>query len=200
MKLKQLRTVFQEVARGNPNLGDIAILKADALGARAHPDAIAKLQPVVGYHPPVDLDALMALPEGSFGYEYAHHMRRNKLQPFNVSPGMAALAQENVFALRYAVTHDIFHVLLGFDTSYAGEMGVLAFAVAQDYSRLQRVGLWMATVLYPVLAPGQMRQIARNRRRGYALGKQAKFLLGYRFEEMWERSLHEVRQELNLLD
>ncbi len=198
VKIRQLLSAFQEAAQDNPNLGDLAILKADAVGARANPQVMAQLQSVAGYHPPIDLDNLLALPKDSFGYAYAHHMRHNALQPFTVSAEREALAQQNVFALRYAVTHDIFHVLLGFDTSYAGEMGVLAFAVAQDYSRFQHLGLWIASLLYPMLAPQQTRQIAENRRLGHQLGKRAKFLLGYRFEELWERSLQDVRQELNL--
>lgn len=181
-------------------LGDFAILKAEALGAKADPAIAAQLAPVVGYYPPIDLEQLHQLPPGSFGYEYAHHMLTNQLQPFNVSPELATVAQRNVFALRYAVTHDIFHVLLGFDTSYAGEMGVLAFAAAQGYSPLQRISLAIAGVLYPLLAGGQRQQIAANRRRGWALGQQATFLLSERFEEKWALPLSQVRQEFNLPD
>lgn len=180
------------------NLGDLAILKADALGAKASPEVEEQLQDVVGYYPPIDLEQLLHLPSNSFGYTYAHHMTYNQLRPFNVSPAMAEIAQNNVFALRYAVTHDIFHVLLGFDTSYAGEMGVLAFAVAQNYSRSQRIGLWIAQWLYPLLAPRQVQSIRDCQTRGEALGKQANFLLGYRFEEQWEKPLDEMRTELGL--
>ena len=183
---------------GKANPGDFAILKADAFGARANPEVLARLQSVVGYYPPIDLEFLATLPSGSLGYEYARHMRSLALQPLTVSPALEEVARRNVFALRYAITHDIFHVLLGFDTSYAGEMGVLAFAVAQGYSPLQRPALWIATILYPLLAPGQIRAIFENRRAGLRLGREARFLLGYRFEEMWERPLLEVAQELGL--
>lgn len=193
--IQAMRTVrSQEATR----LGDFAILKADALGAQADPAVRAQLEPVVGYYPPIDLEALSQLPEGSFGYEYAHHMQTNHLSPFSVSPTLEAVARRNVFALRYAITHDIFHVLLGFDTSYAGEMGVLAFAVAQGYSRSQRLALGLASALYPLLAPAQRRAIAASRRRGLALGQQAGFLLGQRFEDQWELPLDTVRRQLGL--
>lgn len=199
MRWQHLPRLFREIQRGKKSrLGDIAILKADMLGAGATPAIAPLLDSVVGYYPPIDLDRLHSMPEGSFGYEYARHMRANGLQPLEVSPELDAIARRNVFALRYAVTHDIFHVLLGFDTSYAGEMGVLAFAVAQKYSRSQRLGLWIATWLYPLLAPRQWRQICASKRQGLEFGQQAKFLLGYRFEEQWERSLDEVRAELDL--
>ncbi len=196
IKVRQLMTVVQQARQGEGKLGDLALLKADALGAAARPTVMQQLRPVIGYHPPIDLDILRQLPEGTLGYEYACHMTDNSLQPFVISPELEGLARQNVFAMRYAVTHDIFHVILGFDTSYAGEMGVLAFSAAQGYSRSQQVGLWLATVLYPLLAPSQIQQIFANKRRGYSLGKQADCLLAYRFEENWARPLAEVRNAL----
>jgi ubiquinone biosynthesis protein Coq4 len=108
------------------------------------------------------------------------------------------LPNGNVFALRYALTHDIFHLLLGFDTSYAGEIGVLAFAAAQNYSKSLKIGLWMAKFLYPIIAFRQREAIFANMHKGLQLGKKAKFLLGYRFEEHWQEPLQEVRKHLGL--
>jgi ubiquinone biosynthesis protein Coq4 len=181
------------------HLGDFAILKADGLGARAAPAVEARLEAVRGYLPPIRMEALRQLPDGSFGREYARHMDDCKLQPFEVSERVEReVIERNVFAARYAVTHDIFHLLLGFDTTWAGEMGVLAFAAAQGYSRALRVSLVAATVLYPLFSPRMARRTWRNLRRGWRLGKQAGFLLGQRFEEQWERPLTEVRRGLGL--
>ncbi|WP_224412752.1 Coq4 family protein [Oscillatoria salina] len=139
---------------------------------------------------------MLKLPENTFGYQYALHMKEAKLKPFNVSSEMDKIAKRNVFALRYAVTHDIFHTLLGFDTSYAGEIGVLAFAVAQNYSKFLGIGLATAKILYPILAPRQIQASFANIRKGTAMGKQVGFLLGYRFEEHWQKPLAEVKSEL----
>lgn len=196
IKFKQLYQAIQ--ALKSENLGDYALLKADAFGAKVNPAVESKLQQVVGYYPPIDLEKLIHYPKGSFGYEYAHHMKENHLKPFNVSPELEEIAKRNVFSLRYAVTHDIFHVLLGFDTSYAGEIGVLAFAAEQNYSPLLKVSLALAKVIYPVLAPKQLKDIFTNVRKGQELGKKAKFLLGVRFEEYWDRPLNEVKAELGL--
>ena len=196
LKLKQLYQAIQ--ALKSENLGDFAILKADALGSKVNPAIASRLQNVIGYYPSIDLEKLSQYPKGSFGYEYAYHMKTNHLQPFNVSPELDDIAKRNVFALRYVVTHDIFHVLLGFDTSYAGEIGVLAFAAEQNYSPSLQLSLKLASVLYPILAPSQFQDIFVNIRRGKELGKKAKFLLGIRFEEWWERSLNEVKAELGL--
>ena len=182
----------------NSEFGDFALLKADAMGARANQVIADKMEEVKGYYPSIDLLELIQLPPGTFGYEYASYMQHNQLQPIIVSPKLAAIAQNNAFALRYAVTHDMFHVLLGFDTSYAGEIGVLAFAVAQKYSKSQAIALWLARVLYPILAPRQFKAIQANVRRGKLLGQQANFLLNYRFEDRWEESLTSLRKELGL--
>ncbi|NJN23330.1 MAG: hypothetical protein HC810_01565 [Acaryochloridaceae cyanobacterium RL_2_7] len=94
-----------------------------------------RLQELAGYFPAVDLEALRQLPEGTLGHAYAQHMQENGIYPLVISPDLQAEAHQDPFALRYTATHDIFHVLLGFDTSYAGEMGVFAFTVAQNYSQ-----------------------------------------------------------------
>lgn len=196
IKFKQLYQARMAYTAGN--MGDFAILKADGFGSKVEPEVEAKLQHVVGYHPPIDLEQLSQYPKGSFGREYAHHMKANHLQPFNISPEHEDIAKRNVFALRYVVTHDILHVLLGFDTSYAGEIGVLAFATEQNYSSSLKLGLKIAKVFAPIIYPLQAKAIFANLRKGKELAKQAKFLLGIRFEEYWERPLSEVKAELGL--
>lgn len=196
IRLPLLYQGFQAYRHGN--LGDFALLKAEALGAKPNPAIAQQLQEVRGYYPPINLSQLIQLPPGTFGYEYASYMQRHQLQPFNISPELADIAEKNVFALRYAVTHDMFHLLLDFDTSYAGEIGVLAFAVEQKYSSGQALGLKIARILYPIMAPRQFKQIRANLNRGQLLGKKAKFLLNCRFEDYWEIPLSSLRKELGI--
>jgi ubiquinone biosynthesis protein COQ4 len=196
IKFKQLYQARMAYKSGN--MGDFAILKADAFGSKVDPEVESKLQQVVGYHPPIDLEKLSQYPQGSFGWEYAHHMKASQLKPFNISPEHEDIAKRNVFALRYVVIHDILHVLLGFDTSYAGEIGVLAFAAEQNYSPSLKIGLKIAKVFAPIIFPTQAKAIFANIRKGQELGKKATFLLGVRFEEYWERPLSEVKAEFGL--
>ncbi|GAB1539270.1 hypothetical protein NUACC21_19360 [Scytonema sp. NUACC21] len=195
-KLKQLKTLI--TSKPSENLGDFAILKSDLLGAKAKPEIASKLQQVVGYHPYINLEELSKYPEGTFGREYADYMRENNLKPFNISPELEEVAKRNVFALRYVVTHDIFHLLLGFDTSYAGEIGVYAFAAAQNYSKSLKISLWFARLLYPILAPQQRQEIFNNIEKGVKIGKKAEFLLGFRFKEHWAKPINELRERLGL--
>jgi ubiquinone biosynthesis protein Coq4 len=196
IKLQQIKVLL--AYKNSGKLGDFAILKSDLLGAKVNPEVSFKLQQVVGYHPLIDLEKLSKYPQGTFGREYADHMQKNHLQAINVSAELEEVAQRNVFALRYAVTHDIFHVLLGFNTSYAGEIGVLAFAAEQNYSKSLKIALWLAKIIYPILAPQQIQAIFANEKKGRELGKTVEFLLAYRFEEYWEVAINEVRAKLGI--
>lgn len=196
INVQRLYQAFQTYRHSK--LGDFALLKADVIGAKVNPAIADKMERIKGYYPTINLSELIHLPSGTFGHEYAVYMQRNRLQPINVSPELAEIAWNNVFALRYAVTHDMFHLLLGFDTSYAGEIGVLAFAVEQKYNKLQTIGFKIARVLYPILAPQQFKAIQTNVRYGRLLGRQAKFLLNYRFEDRWTTPLSVLREELNI--
>lgn len=92
IKFKQL--YLARMAYKSGNLGDFAILKADAFGSKVNPEIESKLQQVVGYHPPIDLEKLSQYPKGSFGWEYAQHMKTNHLKPFNVSLNSKTLLKE----------------------------------------------------------------------------------------------------------
>lgn len=179
--------------------GDIAFLKFEILGMTANPDVVAQLHNLAEDAPPIDLAALRQLPEGSLGYEYAQHMLSNGIQPLVISADLQAEAALHPFALRYTITHDIFHVLLGFDTSYAGEMGVAAFTIAQDYGGFLNAFQPVMTHLYPLIFRAQARQMRANSRRGKALGKRAGCLVAYQFEKNWARSIADVRAELGLV-
>ncbi|MBE9208949.1 hypothetical protein IQ244_20885 [Nostoc sp. LEGE 06077] len=196
-KIEQIKTIF--AYKNSSNLGNFAILKADFFSAKINAELANKLQPVVGYYPLINLEQLSQYPLGTFGKEYADHMQANHLNPLNISPELDDVAKRNVFALRYVVTHDIFHVLLGFDTTYAGEIGVLAFGAAQNYSNSLKISLWLAKILYPIFAPQQIKEIFANLKKGKELGETADVLLGYRFEEHWLDPIDQLKQNLGLL-
>lgn len=193
-KLREGWRRFRHYGKG----GDFALLKADALGAHGRAEIEQRLEAVRGYLPPIDIKTLSWLPPGSFGRAYARHMQENGLKPFTISDDLREVAERNVFAARYAATHDMVHVLLGFDVSLAGEIGVQAFAAAQGYSRGISVGLGIASVLYPAIRPWRAGRIARARRHGRKAAEGAVFLLAEKLEERWEERLLDVRRSLRL--
>lgn len=180
-------------------VGDIAFLKFEVFGLGANPEVLALLKDFEGYYPTIDLEQLSQLPEGTLGYEYTQHMQKNGIQPLEISQDLREEADEHLFALRYTVTHDIFHILLGSDTSYAGEMGVFAFTIAQNYSKMMNSFEPLITSVYPLIFINQSKQMRANIRKGKALGKKAKCLLVSRFEDNWARPIADIRSDLGLV-
>ena len=108
-----MRTRFQKIARFFGALrhsqyqGDIAILKADAFGAKAPEGIEAKLDEVRGYMPDIEMGALRGLPDGTLGREFARMLDDQGLKPFALSPGIKAEIAEHTYIARYIATHDM---------------------------------------------------------------------------------------------
>ena len=185
--------------RDPTRLGDVAVLKSELGGTRARPEIEARLAPVRGFHPRVDVAALRALPEGSFGRAFARFLDDEGLSPFQPSAALPAdMVARNAFVARYGAIHDMVHVLLGFDASWAGEAGVWAFVGRQGYSHTFRVAGVAALLVAPLRSPLRLGAVWRAWRRGRALADGASLLVLERLEDHLERPLAEVRAELGL--
>lgn len=194
--------VFKELraAMADPNrIGDVSVYKSELSAARARPEIEAQLADVRNYRPKVDFDALARLPENSFGRSFEAFMRAHQLQPFEVSdsppPEMVA---RNAFVVRYAIIHDMVHVLTGFDTSWPGEVGVWAFVGAQGYSRGFVLAAWMAMFAALFRCPTRLGLAWRQWRAGWAMGRQAQLLIKLRIEDRFADDLHDLRAELGI--
>lgn len=115
--------------------GDLAAYKAAASGIRARPGVAAALERLQQPIPEIDLPAFRRMPAGSLGRSYADFIDSNGFQPLHLSaPARERLGRSSTLAVRYAVLHDAFHVLLGFGAGLPGELGVWVFVGAQDYA------------------------------------------------------------------
>src|SRR4051812_23580064 len=102
-RMQALRWLVQKPA----NRGDAAILKAEALGTRAPGWIDAQLEPVRDFFPVVDVAALRALADGTFGREYARHMDEHHMDPLVLSPTLdQAICRRHTYIVRQTVTHD----------------------------------------------------------------------------------------------
>ena len=75
---------------------------------------------------------------------------------------------------------------------------MLAFAASQNYSRMLNLSLLAAMFIYPAIAPTQFKSIVANVRRGKQMANKASFLLNYRFEDYWTKSIDTLRSELGI--
>ncbi len=142
----------------------------------------------------VDLAALRALPANTLGGAYVRVLDENGLDPdiFQRPPGLpddlAYVAQ------RLRQTHDLWHVVTGFDTDVPGEIALQAFTYAQLRQRFSLLivlfGLLIFTLRHPRVWPMSMR--ARR------VGKQAAWLFGERLEDRWTEPLAALRERLGL--
>lgn len=179
-------------------LGDVAAYKSAILGTTAYPEIAEKLSRLTTCCPTIDLAVLRSLPEGTFGRIYAQHMDGYHLTPLEISADVLAALPDQSLGLRYTLLHDVFHVLLGYDTSLVGEMGVWAFVDAQHYSPSYKTAAWLAHYLYPLVIPHRYRQLHAIEQHSRRLGQQAACIIAHPLEDYWSEPLSMVRSRVGL--
>jgi ubiquinone biosynthesis protein Coq4 len=136
---------------------------------------------------------LRRLARGTLGREYAEHMIANRLDPAAL-PALKARDRLSYIRAHLYETHDVWHVVTGFGTDVAGELGLQAFYIAQLPARLSIAlvagGLLNALFFHFDERDARMDAIAH----GWLLGKRAKPLFGARWDELWTAPLDEVRR------
>jgi ubiquinone biosynthesis protein Coq4 len=150
------------------------------------------------YIPPAhDLETLLTLPSDSLGYIYAAEMKRKGFDP-NLHAGMTAKSDAEYVELRLSQTHDLWHIITGFNTSVVGEIGLQAFHLSQfPYplaTMLVATSLISTTLKEPKILPSLLDAISQ----GFQMGKAAKPLFAQKWEEGWEKPLSQWQMELKI--
>jgi ubiquinone biosynthesis protein COQ4 len=198
MNLRKMIQTVRAFRAGAP-LGDVAVLKLDAFSGPSKKHS-RKLEALRGYAPEQNLSMLRGLRAGTLGREYARFLDLNGLEPLAISPGIRERFRDSPYVLRYTATHDLHHVLTGFDTGLAGEAGVVAFTVGQGSAPIGRAMLWVARIVYSILSPSQAREIWHNVRVGLHLGQHAELVIAQRIESSFDEPLAQVRMKLGIPD
>ena len=142
----------------------------------------------------IDLLKLNTLPEASLGRIYSSHMLSLGLDPEfyknipivdNVTLGMMRLRQ----------THDLWHVMTGFDTSVPGELGLQAFMMAQTASPLAPLLIGGRLLTTVIKDPKEVPLILDSVARGWLLGKNSKPIFAIDWEKHWETPLLDLQIE-----
>jgi ubiquinone biosynthesis protein COQ4 len=192
MKLQLLVKSWQ--AYRARSLGDAVAYKAAALTEPGSAQLVAAIRQLRSPLPQIELAELAALAPQTFGHAYHAFMVANELTPLTIStPVVQELAAENVVAVRYVLLHDAFHVILGFDTSLAGELGVWTFVAAQGYSGTFARAATTARIVYPCLAIRQKEHLKAAVERATSLANAARPVLPMPLDEWWSLPLAEVR-------
>ena len=95
-------------------------------------------------------------------------------------------------------THDLWHVVTGFDTDVAGELGLQAFYLAQFPGKLAALILSIGMVNTTLFAFDERSQRLDAIARGWQLGRTAHSFLAVRWADLWSLPLAEVRARVGV--
>lgn len=166
-----------------------------AMAMRVHPHAAAALaeRPRLA----LDVPALRALPDGTFGRAMARFLDGNGLDPRSI-PTLDDGDEISWAKAHLYETHDVWHVVTGYATDIPGELALQAFYAAQLPVRLPHFllagGLLHASFWDPSDFNARLAAIAR----GWEAGTRAKPLFGMRWAAHWGEPLEDVRARLAL--
>ena len=148
--------------------------------------------------PSPDLDALLQYPQDSLGYGYAAAITEAGFDP-EFYRAIAVQDDASYILLRLRQTHDIWHLMTGFGTDVAGELGLKAFELAQTRRPMALVLLTFGLLKALLRTPDALATLLPTISQGYQLGLNAQPLLAQKWEDQWDKPLQQWRQELGII-
>jgi ubiquinone biosynthesis protein Coq4 len=147
--------------------------------------------------PPIDLDALAAMPAGSLGQALSRHFLDHGFDP-DYYRKVEVKTDLDWVLMRMRQSHDIWHVVTGIGTDRVGEIALKAFELAQTWRPMAAVITCGGLLRYLLKDPEQMGAVLAGIGHGYQLGYRAEPLLAQRWECHWERPITTWRQLVGL--
>ena len=147
----------------------------------------------------ITLDQLLSMPNHSLGYHYGSHLQRAGLTLNKINDPNPITSPLEYVSHRMRETHDILHVLTGFDVSLEGELGVLGFGMAQWRSPVSLM-LIPAFLYHALLNDGCYEAWLDSATKGICMGQQGvECIPACKFEEAWDKPLETWREELKIV-
>jgi ubiquinone biosynthesis protein COQ4 len=146
---------------------------------------------------PPNIEALLKLPSGSLGHTYATYIVDHGFDPNFYRVGAVEDDVTYMF-MRMRQTHDIWHVVGGFEADVYAELGLKAFEIAQVHRPLAAILVAGGLLRTLFKTPDQLDRLLDQIAIGYRTGAKAKPFLAQKWEDDWEKPLAEWRQELNV--
>ncbi|MEO1147210.1 MAG: Coq4 family protein [Cyanobacteria bacterium J06638_22] len=148
--------------------------------------------------PTPSLEQLRQCPDESLGRAYASYIEGNGFDP-TFYRQLEINDDTSYLFMRRRQTHDIWHLLTGMGIDAASELGLKAFELAQ--TRGMMAGLLLAGGLIRTLLkePDDLPYLLDRIAIGYRMGMQAKPFMAQKWEEGWDQSVEEWRNQLNVI-
>jgi len=136
------------------------------------------------------------LAPGTLGWVFAAHCAKRAIDPNLVS--LPANDDADFVMAHLFESHDVWHVVTGWGNDELGEVGLGGFYLAQ--LGLPLIALMLVLILINTITrrPTTLRARMDALVAGYQMGRSAQPLFGLRWNEMWEKPIAEIRQELQL--
>jgi ubiquinone biosynthesis protein COQ4 len=166
---------------------------------------------MLGEHPRRDLNALLssretlaAMPKGSFAHAYLEYLGGDEMGSADYFLEAARLEERASrfgwsddqlwFVKRMANSHDLFHVVAGYDRDVTGEIGVISYTAGQ----IPLLPLRMLLPYLAVLKPSQPIRWVRFVRDSYSHGRQTPSLACVDYEALLRKPLDEARRQIGV--
>ncbi|MFB2879070.1 Coq4 family protein [Floridanema aerugineum] len=147
--------------------------------------------------PEPDMEALLKLPQGSLGYEYASYLTEAGFDP-NFYRKIEVVDDVSYVFLRIRQSHDIWHIITGMKTDVIGELGLKGFELAQTRRPMSIILLAGGLLRTLLSSPEDLDLLLDRIAVGYRMGAKAKPFLAQKWEENWEKPVSEWRAELGV--
>lgn len=145
----------------------------------------------------IRLDELKQLPVETLGYQYYQMVARLKLDTEAFQHFKATDDESYILAHLYE-THDLWHLLGDFDTSFNGELALQGFYMSQCPGRLSPalISAGLLNISFRDMKKGKQRMHAIAR--GFMIGYRARPLFGIPWNDYWDWSLDDVRKHFHI--
>jgi ubiquinone biosynthesis protein Coq4 len=147
--------------------------------------------------PDYKIDDLAKCAPGTLGYAYYRHMKDNGFDK-DFYPAKKVVDVYTYVGQRLNETHDLWHVLTGYSPSLEDEIGLQGFYAAQLESPFQMMIIGAGLLHAALINRNMIRPMMEAIEAGWKNGKVAKYLAVPHWEEMWDRSLEDIRREFNI--
>jgi ubiquinone biosynthesis protein COQ4 len=161
-------------------------LGRDAAGSRI----LAERPSIDSRH--VDFAALAALPEATLGREYVRFLAAHDITPDLFQPPAGFDETTAYMTLRIRQTHDLWHVLTGYEPDVYGEIILSAFNYAQLRAPSSLAIVVFGALRYGPHRPGFLGDI----RRAYRRGRATRPLASFYWEDHWLEPVAALRERL----
>lgn len=148
--------------------------------------------------PPYAVEGLLELSPHTLGGAYARHMKGLGLRPDYYAQELPR-HKLHYLRLRIHQTHDVWHMLTGFGTDPAGEVGLQGFYFAQ-FTNGQAAMIAAGAILKSILRRryGELERFVEVFCEGFSNGRQAQSMLGVKWESLWQEPIEQLRARYNI--